>query len=67
MPPGVPVATTGINGSRNAGILACQILGTKYSRIATRVEEYKRDLESGVLKKAKKLKKSGVERYMGRA
>jgi hypothetical protein len=31
------------------------------------VEEYKRDLEGGVLKKVRKLKKSGVERYMGRA
>lgn len=67
MPPGVPVATMAINGARNAGILACQILGTKYSYIATRVEEYKRDLEGGVLKKVRKLKKSGVERYMGRA
>jgi hypothetical protein len=31
------------------------------------VEEYKRELESNVLKKARKLEKSGVGRYMGRA
>ena len=65
MPPGVPVATMAINGARNAGILACQILGTKYSEIAIRVEKYKHELESGVLKKVRKLEKSGVGRYMG--
>ncbi len=67
MPPGVPVATVAINGARNAGILACQILGTKYSDIAICVEKYKRELESNVFKKARKLEKSGVVRYMGRA
>lgn len=65
MPPGVPVATMAINGARNAGILACQILGTKYSEIAIRVEKYKRELEGCVLKKVRKLEKSGVGRYMG--
>ena len=65
MPPGVPVATMAINGARNAGILACQILGTKYSEIAIRVEKYKHELESGVLKKVRKLEKSGVGSYMG--
>jgi 5-(carboxyamino)imidazole ribonucleotide mutase len=67
MPPGVPVATVAINGARNAGILACQILGTKYPDIAMDVEKYKRELGSSVLKKARKLEKSGVVRYMGRA
>jgi 5-(carboxyamino)imidazole ribonucleotide mutase len=66
MPPGVPVATVAINGARNAGIFACQILGTKYPDIAMSVEKYKRELESNVLKKARKLEKSGVGRYMGR-
>jgi 5-(carboxyamino)imidazole ribonucleotide mutase len=67
MPPGVPVATVAINGARNAGILACQILGTKYPDIAMSVEKYKRKLESNVLKKARRLEKSGVGRYTGRA
>jgi 5-(carboxyamino)imidazole ribonucleotide mutase len=67
MPPGVPVATVAINGARNAGIFACQILGTKYPDIAMSVEKYKRELESNVLKKARKLEKLGVGRYMGRA
>jgi 5-(carboxyamino)imidazole ribonucleotide mutase len=64
MPPGVPVATVAINGAKNAGLLACQILGTKYSDIRRKIEEYKDELEQNVLKKARKLEKSGVERYL---
>jgi 5-(carboxyamino)imidazole ribonucleotide mutase len=64
MPPGVPVAAMAINGAKNAGLLACQILGTKNSHIRTKIEEYKFELEQNVLKKARKLEKSGVERYM---
>ena len=64
MPPGVPVATVAINGAKNAGLLACQILGTKYSDIRTKIEKYKYELEQNVLKKARKLEKSGVERYL---
>ena len=64
MPPGVPVATVAINGAKNAGLLACQILGTKYSGIRTKIEEYKYELEQNVLKKARKLEESGVERYL---
>ena len=64
MPPGVPVATMAINGAKNAGLLACQILGTKYSHIRTKIEEYKYELEQNVLKKARKLEKSGVESYL---
>lgn len=64
MPPGVPVATVAINGAKNAGILACQILATKHTGIAKKVEKHKRDLESGVLKKAARLEKSGVKNYL---
>jgi 5-(carboxyamino)imidazole ribonucleotide mutase len=67
MPPGVPVATVAINGARNAGILACQILGIKYPSIAISIEKYKRELENNVLKKTKKIEKEGVARYGGRA
>jgi 5-(carboxyamino)imidazole ribonucleotide mutase len=64
MPPGVPVAAMAINGAKNAGLLACEILGTKYSHIRTKIEEYKFELEQNVLQKARKLEKSGVERYL---
>jgi len=66
MPPGVPVATVAINGAKNAGILACQILGTEYSDIASKVEKYKQDLEDGVLKKAGTLEKAGVRKYLNK-
>lgn len=64
MPPGVPVATVAINGARNAGILACQILGTEYADIANKVEKYKQDLESSVLKKVGALEKIGAKKYL---
>ena len=64
MPAGVPVATMAINGAKNAGILAGQILGIKYSHIAAKIENYKDGLEQSVLEKAKKLEKLGVKRYL---
>lgn len=67
MPPGVPVATMAINGAKNAGILACQILGINDAAVAKRVEEYKRDLETDVLKKARRLEKSGFRSYLKQA
>ena len=64
MPPGVPVAAVAVNGAKNAGILACEILAIKYHNIAGKIERYKRDLESGVLKKADRLQKSGISKYL---
>jgi 5-(carboxyamino)imidazole ribonucleotide mutase len=57
MPAGVPVATVAINGSKNAAILACQILGLEFKEIAMKIESFKKQLEKDVLQKAK-----GVER-----
>jgi 5-(carboxyamino)imidazole ribonucleotide mutase len=55
MPPGVPVATVAINGAKNAGILAAQILATSDDAVYANVEEYKKNLESMVLEKALKM------------
>ena len=41
MPSGIPVATVGVNGGENAGILAAQILGVKYPEIAEKLAAYK--------------------------
>lgn len=41
MPSGIPVATVGVNGGENAGLLALQILGVKYPEIAKKLAEYK--------------------------
>ncbi len=52
MPPGVPVATVAINGAKNAGILAAQMLAIADPGLSARVIDYKRGLESMVLAKA---------------
>ena len=41
MPKGIPVATVGIDASRNAAILACEILGIKYDGIREKLEKMK--------------------------
>jgi 5-(carboxyamino)imidazole ribonucleotide mutase len=55
MPAGVPVATVAINGARNAGILAAQILGASEPAIRERIMALKRDLENMVLEKAARM------------
>lgn len=55
MPPGVPVATVAINGARNAGILATQILGAGEPELLDRVAAFKQALEEMVMDKVAKL------------
>jgi len=64
MPPGVPVATLAVNGARNAGILASQIIGLKNRAIAAKVERYKQNLEGVVLSKAAKLDRLGIKKLL---
>jgi 5-(carboxyamino)imidazole ribonucleotide mutase len=45
MPSGVPVATVALNGARNAGILAAQIIGSSDELVANKLEEYKEKLK----------------------
>jgi len=54
MPNGVPVATVALNASKNAGILALQILGSSDAALLQKVVAYKKSLEQEVLNKAKK-------------
>ncbi len=44
MPSGIPVATVGVNGGENAGLLALQILGVKYPEISAKLKEYKEQM-----------------------
>ena len=55
MPPGIPVATVGLDASVNAAILACQILSTGDEKISDKMDEYKRNLKSKVEKANKDL------------
>jgi len=48
MPGGVPVATVALNGAKNAGILAAQIIGTYDDRIASTLDEFKQSLKEKV-------------------
>jgi 5-(carboxyamino)imidazole ribonucleotide mutase len=48
MPSGVPVATVALNGARNAGILAAQILGASDQQILDRIITFKKELEEKV-------------------
>ncbi|NLI72989.1 MAG: 5-(carboxyamino)imidazole ribonucleotide mutase [Bacteroidales bacterium] len=50
MPPGIPVATVGINGALNAGILAAQILATADANIQQKLVEYKENLKNKIVK-----------------
>ncbi|MEZ4892596.1 MAG: 5-(carboxyamino)imidazole ribonucleotide mutase [Saprospiraceae bacterium] len=55
MPGGVPVATVALNGAKNAGILAAQILGASDDVLLQRIIDYKKGLETTVLEKARKI------------
>jgi len=58
MPPGVPVATVGIGGAKNAGILAAQMLAVSDNELMNKLEEYKRKLENMVSEMNEELKNS---------
>jgi len=57
MPGGVPVATVALNGGKNAGILAAQILGSHNSAIRQRLIDYKLQLKQAVLSASDALRK----------
>jgi len=55
MPNGVPVATVALNGAKNAGILAAQIIGISDSKITKKLVDYKSQLEKKVYDSEKNL------------
>ncbi len=64
MPPGIPVATVAINGAKNAGILAAQMIGVFDVKIGDAVASYKESLKDMVEGKAEQLEKIGYEAYL---
>jgi 5-(carboxyamino)imidazole ribonucleotide mutase len=56
MPPGIPVATVGLDGARNAGILAAQILGTADQEIMEKMIRFKASLATKIVKANEELK-----------
>ena len=63
MPPGVPVATVAIDGAKNAGILAAQIVAVGDPKVRMEVVAYKKSLEEAVLDKAGRLERDGWKNY----
>ena len=57
MPGGVPVATVALDGAKNAGILAAQIIASSNPKVLDRVIAYKENLKQKVIKAAENLKK----------
>ncbi|MCF8009924.1 MAG: 5-(carboxyamino)imidazole ribonucleotide mutase [Clostridiales bacterium] len=64
MPPGIPVATVGINGAKNAGILAAQIIGSVDLSVRQKIENYKEKLAAKVEEKNNRLQKLGIESFL---
>ena len=56
MPGGVPVATVALNGAKNAGILAAQIIGSSDATVLDKIIAYKEELKAKVIESAKDLK-----------
>ena len=55
MPGGVPVATVALNGAKNAGILAAQIIGSSDKAVRDKILSYKEELKAKVIESSKDL------------
>lgn len=63
MPAGVPVATVALNGARNAGILAAQIIGAHDRQVAKQLDKFKRSLKSKVEASVRKVESKGWQNF----
>jgi len=64
MPPGIPVATVGINAAKNGGLLAIQILATSDKDLEKKLIAYKQKMNDEVKAKGEKLSKIGYKKYL---
>ena len=64
MPSGVPVATVALDGAKNAGILAAQILGTFDENLAIRLGKLKENLKTKVITDVKNIDKKGWKKFV---
>ena len=64
MPAGIPVATVAIDGARNAGLLAVQMLALGDKALSEKLLAYKKKLKSSVEGKAKELEGVGYKEYL---
>ena len=61
MPGGVPVATVALDGAKNAGILAAQMIGSFDEKVATKLALYKKELSDKVMKAVEKMERKEKE------
>lgn len=64
MPPGIPVATVAIDGAKNAGLLAVQILATSNKKLEEKLLAYKKSLSSVIAQKAQRLENTSYKEYL---
>ena len=64
MPAGVPVATVAINGSKNAGLLAAQILALNDNAVHQKLKAYRQDIHKEVSTKNENLKAKGINHFL---
>ena len=64
MPEGIPVGTLAVNGAKNAGLLAAQILAAFDSKLSAAVHAYKKNLKAKVESKAGELESLGFKKYL---
>jgi 5-(carboxyamino)imidazole ribonucleotide mutase len=61
MPGGVPVATVALDGAKNAGILAAQMIGSFDEKVAAKLALYKKELSDKVMKAVEKMERKEKE------
>ncbi len=64
MPPGIPVATVAIDGARNAGILAAQIIGASDPKVYDKLLKFKEDMKNKVEAKSARIEEIGYKEYL---
>ncbi len=64
MPAGVPVAAVAINGARNAGLLAVQILALSDKNLSEKLAAFKQGMRKSVEQKSEELQRLGIENYL---
>lgn len=65
MPSGVPVATVALNGAKNAGILAAQIIGSQDKAIAKKLDDFKNSLQKKVEDSFQQIESKGWKKFAG--
>ena len=64
MPAGIPVATVAVNGAKNAGLLAVQILSVKEKTLRAKFKSYREEMKKEVLAKNARLGRDGYKKYL---